>query len=415
MMLRKERWFHLLVWAGALALLVAYGAPGYASVTWSNDGTTSGWSTYYGTGTHVEVSSPTNTGSTALKFQISSNQQDAGGRYHNEYHKADIATADGSDIWIGWATYIPSVSETPDVDGTIIAQFFDKRVNNKPINIFILDDGHVTTNIYSDKSNYRDFTTYDLGTYTRGEWNYFVVNVKFSNGSGAVTKVWKNGVLEADTGIANAFSDTDEVQFQIGAYVVDPDWNLSLSPVETRIMYQDTIKLGTSYADVDPEPSSGTAYQPSADSFVYGGDTGANYGSSTIVAVKNATGTAYDRFSYLKFDLSAEGSSVNSATLRIYCDSSSGNFNVSAYEVATDSWTESGITYTNKPALGSLIDSVGVSSSGTYYDLDVTSYVNSELSGDQEVSLALFDGGQADQIATFDSKEGANPPELILQ
>ena len=161
-----------------------------------------------------------------------------------------------------------------------------------------------------------------------------------------------------------------------------------------------------------------TTLLPIADAFVRnGGYASANYGRDTILDVKSANSSGYTRYSLLKFSISAV-SSVSSAKLRIYGRNVDNTTTISlaAYSVANDSWTETGITFNNLPvASTSALASVGVTSQSKYYELDVTNYVKSQLSGDKIVSLLIKNPTNQNSNLVFKSRENANnKPELVI-
>ena len=110
--------------------------------------------------------------------------------------------------------------------------------------------------------------------------------------------------------------------------------------------------------------------------------------------------------SYLRFDVQGMSSSVQSATLRIYPSSGSSAFVIAG--VADNSWVETSINYSNAPALGSVINGSGAVAAGSYIEIDVTAYVT----GNGTLSLALVADENGRNI--FNSREGANPPELVI-
>lgn len=131
---------------------------------------------------------------------------------------------------------------------------------------------------------------------------------------------------------------------------------------------------------------------------------------------------AYRR-SYLKFDLSSAGlSSVSSATLTLKVSSleTGGINNLVVMGLEDDSWTESGITWNNKPAP----DPVWLAqrwnnlvSVGDEITIDVTDYVRREVAGDGVVGLVLADTFMRTKLLAFHSREAANPadrPRLVV-
>ncbi|CAN7505305.1 Ig-like domain-containing protein [Arthrobacter sp. LjRoot78] len=147
-----------------------------------------------------------------------------------------------------------------------------------------------------------------------------------------------------------------------------------------------------------------------ADSYVLSMATGTNYGTSTTLGVDNSP----VEVTYVKFDLSAyAGRTLESATLelRIAGNGSTGKQNVKL--VADDSWTEGGITYNNRPALGTSVGTLGPTTTNTSYSVPLTV---SALTGGlgQQLSLGL-DSSSTDAV-DINSKEAGSmlAPKLVL-
>jgi len=152
----------------------------------------------------------------------------------------------------------------------------------------------------------------------------------------------------------------------------------------------------------------------SADSYVSSGATGTNFGTSTVLGVDNSPIEA----SYFKFDLSAyAGRTVQSATLQLRSagSGSTGAQNVKLLAAGADeNWTETGITYTNRPALGTTsIGTLGPTTTNTNYSVPLTvSGLNGELGG--QLTLGL-DSSSSDGL-DLNSKEAGSTaaPKLVL-
>lgn len=153
-----------------------------------------------------------------------------------------------------------------------------------------------------------------------------------------------------------------------------------------------------------PTPGTGGTFtfNPVADAVVLSNRPTVNYGTISSLGTDDVPVMV----SYLRFDPQGMGGSISSATLRIYLNSGSSAYTV--VQVADNSWVESSINYSNAPALGSVINNSGAVSAGSYIEIDVTAYV----SGNGTLNLALI----ADEVGrnTFNSREGANPPELVI-
>ena len=162
-------------------------------------------------------------------------------------------------------------------------------------------------------------------------------------------------------------------------------------------------------------PTYGTAASipPVADSYVRDGASyqGVNYGTATSMVVKN-DGVGYTREAYLKFDLSDLPADAAQVKLRLYVTyANTGITSVPwiAQYVSNDSWTETGITWSNKPSATSNIDTVQGAAAGNYAEWDVTAIALAQKAADGILTLKVVSnttGGTTD--ASFSSKEAAN-------
>jgi uncharacterized delta-60 repeat protein len=157
----------------------------------------------------------------------------------------------------------------------------------------------------------------------------------------------------------------------------------------------------------------------SADSYVQDGSSAnTNFGSATSLVVKSGT-TGFNRFTYLKFDLSSV-STINSVKLQLFGNlSSSQNASVTTdvFSVADTSWTESGITFNNAPAAGPspLASTTIAGTAGTKYTWDVTAYVKAQkAAGHNIISFVLKDPLASDSAVIFNSREAAMGPALVI-
>ncbi|WP_236782970.1 CBM96 family carbohydrate-binding protein [Arthrobacter sp. QXT-31] len=147
-----------------------------------------------------------------------------------------------------------------------------------------------------------------------------------------------------------------------------------------------------------------------ADSYVSSGATGTNNGTSTLLGVDNSP----VEVTYLKFDLSAyAGRTLESATLQLRSAGSGSTGTQNVKLVTTDTWTETGITYTNRPALGTSIGRLGPTTTNTNYNIPLTiAGLTGELG--QQLSLGL-DANSSDGL-DLNSKESSTTaaPKLVL-
>jgi N-acetylneuraminic acid mutarotase len=158
---------------------------------------------------------------------------------------------------------------------------------------------------------------------------------------------------------------------------------------------------------------------PLADAFVRDGTyANDNYGNDTSLLLKTntTTTTGYKRRAYLKFP--ANASNIVTAKLRLYGYNTENNTNtyITVKGLTNDTWTETGITWNNAPALpaGSLYTNV-INGTKAYYEFDVTGFVKAEAAGDGLASFVVLDTAKQNRTLSFNSKEfGSNPPELII-
>jgi hypothetical protein len=147
-----------------------------------------------------------------------------------------------------------------------------------------------------------------------------------------------------------------------------------------------------------------------ADGYVSSGATGTNFGTSTLLGVDGSPA----EITYLKFDLSAyAGRTLENATLQLRSAGSGSTGTQNINLVTTDTWTETGITYTNRPALGASIGTLGPTTTNTNYTIPLTlSALTGELG--QQLSLGL-DANSSDGL-DLNSKEASTTaaPKLVL-
>ncbi len=167
---------------------------------------------------------------------------------------------------------------------------------------------------------------------------------------------------------------------QPGTYV------LQLMAGTEGLMIEGFASTTTVTVQVSTVPQLQFELNATADAYVHGSTGNNNYGTATTLLLKNVAGTDFDRECWYRFDVSAlRNLRVVSATLWLRRTQADFDAQMATYLV-NDSWTETGLTWNNKPATGSLIKSWSLSSSQTDA-VDVTSAVASEAAGDGVLSL----------------------------
>jgi hypothetical protein len=145
-------------------------------------------------------------------------------------------------------------------------------------------------------------------------------------------------------------------------------------------------------------------FKPVADAYVIKSSPDTNYGTSSSLRVDSSPTTR----SYLRFTVAGlNGSSVQSATLRVYANSSNSS-GYSVGEVSDNSWAENKITYNNSPPPGSTINKSASFKSGGWTQVDISSYIQ----GDGTYSLALTTTNSTN--TNLASRESSNSPQLVI-
>jgi len=160
-----------------------------------------------------------------------------------------------------------------------------------------------------------------------------------------------------------------------------------------------------------------------ADAYVTGGASAStNYGTSTGLVVKNSgVNNSYTRETYLKFDMhGVVPTNLANAKLKLYGSASAGAASVtwSVFRVTDNTWTETGITYANKPAVSVRLDSIPGNTGSNFREWDITSAIKS-LAPDSILSLKVLNTtvGNSTSDVTFSSRESAiadNRPKIVL-
>ena len=145
-----------------------------------------------------------------------------------------------------------------------------------------------------------------------------------------------------------------------------------------------------------------------ADGWVDSADPSRNHGSNPMLSVDGSPITA----TYLKFNVDAyAGRTLESATLRLRVSTSGSAGTQSVRTVSDVMWTEAGLTWSTRPAVGSAIGTLGSTSTGTTYDVPLSvAAIQDRLAG----LLALAMDSSSSDGVDLASRETATPPQLVL-
>jgi hypothetical protein len=154
---------------------------------------------------------------------------------------------------------------------------------------------------------------------------------------------------------------------------------------------------------------------PIADTYVASGLPNKNYGANTTLAIQNGI------TSYVKFNLSGmpSGATVSRAILTLYVDAVTAGGTFDVYQV-NGPWTENGLTYNTRPALGSSATGnqpISLTAANAFLVIDITSLVQSWLNGSvTNYGVAMVLIGTSGSFS-FDSKESttySHAPQLVV-
>ena len=142
---------------------------------------------------------------------------------------------------------------------------------------------------------------------------------------------------------------------------------------------------------------------PVADAYVQSGAPASNYGTATALRVR-APSPAYR--TYLKFDVAGLGGPAARARLRLNVTDPSRD--AGAVYVVASTWTETTINWNNAPTIPTAaIVPIGAAALG-WIDIDL----GGTVSGDGTYALAIATTSTDSMYVS--SREGANPPQLVL-
>lgn len=146
-----------------------------------------------------------------------------------------------------------------------------------------------------------------------------------------------------------------------------------------------------------------------ADSYVHEGKANNNFGTATSMVTKQTA-----RYSILKFDLNSIPGRIISAKLRLYQRTRYRDLRT-VYDVADDSWTETDVTWNNKPAYNNKRAEITTAAS-TWCEWDVSSYTAQEYNDDKVITFVVRDPESSGIGIDFFAKENLeNIPELVIE
>jgi hypothetical protein len=145
---------------------------------------------------------------------------------------------------------------------------------------------------------------------------------------------------------------------------------------------------------------------PSADAFVDAENPTGNYGKNSALKIDGSP----TKITYLKFNLTGLATTnINSAQLRLYVVDGSGS--TQEIKLANNDWTETGLTYKNRPSPTTVLTSFKDSRTNTWLQVDLTSVIKTYAG--RTLSLAIDSGGGG-RLKVNSKEAGNNKPHLLI-
>jgi parallel beta-helix repeat protein len=323
---------------------------------------------------------------------------------------------------------------TPVSAGRIDLSWSPSQDNVGVTGYTIYRDGVLLTTVGGTTTTYQDTAVVPSTTYS------YTVDAFDAAGNHSDQSTPASATTPADTTPPSAPSQLHTTA--VGSGEVDLAWtgsndNVGIDHYDVR---RDGVSVGTatttSFADTSVQPSSTYSYTvvaydtagnpsgpsnslsvttpatttslsfaPSADTYVRQDLPTSTAGGATSIQVDNSP----VKHILIRFSVSGVGGRpVTSAKLRLYCVDPSdrgGDF----HRVADSSWSEQTVNWNTAPSFdAATLASLGAVSTGAWYEVDLSSLIT----GDGTYSLRVT--SPSSNGADYSSKEGANPPQLVL-
>ncbi|MDQ3871517.1 MAG: DNRLRE domain-containing protein, partial [Chloroflexota bacterium] len=167
-----------------------------------------------------------------------------------------------------------------------------------------------------------------------------------------------------------------------------------------------TPASASSYTATFQRATTSATFAPDADARVQEANPTTNYGASAYLRAD--AGADPDVESYLRFTVSGLNGGVTRATLRLF--EYNGTVDGPAVYATGTSWSESGITWSNRPARTSAaVSDKGSIAANSWVDYDVTSLVSGN--GTYSFNLATT---SSDASYVYSRENATNRPELVV-
>jgi len=217
-------------------------------------------------------------------------------------------------------------------------------------------------------------------------------------------------VLAADSTDAATFSSRQGAQPPQLVLTLSDGSTSTSTPTATDTPTQSVTSTATQTATPTvtntQAPITALTFVTNADSYVNQSNPSTNYGNATTLQADGASDP--DLESFIRFSVTGISSTIQSARLRVFITTNGSTNGPAVYSTGT-SWTETGITWNNRPARTSgALENKGTISTNTWVEYDVTS----ALAGNGTFSFVL--AADSTDGAVFSSRQGSQPPQLVI-
>lgn len=212
--------------------------------------------------------------------------------------------------------------------------------------------------------------------------------------SNNVTKTWSRVSGPGTVSFGNANAEVTTATFStVGTYV------LRLEASDGALTSSDEVTIMVS-------STTSATFTPVADAQVNSASATANYGTLATIRLRGVNSPTYN--TYLRFNVTGVSGTVQSAKVRLFVTDASA-VGGSIYTLTDNGWSESGINWNNAPGItGSPLHTLGAVALNTWVEFNVTTAVT----GNGTFVFGL--NTPSTDSVIFSSKEGTNPPQLIL-
>ena len=209
----------------------------------------------------------------------------------------------------------------------------------------------------------------------------------------------------SDTGISAEFAGSTAGTFTDSFTLLSNPATFTPPPTSTQTPIPSFTPTPTPTNTV-PAGNASLTFAVESDARVKQASPPTNYGSLSYLSVDGAPDPMEE--SYLRFNVSGVSGAVQSAKLRVYV-TANGTNNGPAVQLASNDWTESTLTWNNKPGLlSAAADNKGLLAPNGWVEYDVTPLIT----GNGTYTLALI--ADSTDGAEFSSREGAFPAQLVV-